>query len=244
MRLMIAAMLTVLATLGALPAWAEEAGHTSEIDLVLPNLSEVTMMGTSGPHLLLLRPHRLRARPRLRPAHLHAAAQHAGAQVDARDQRADLRDLQDLPDHAGQVHPDPRAVHRHDHGDLLRLPARHVVPEGGDHHPLQSDRHRRQLHRRLVRHPHQHVRQLAHRLRRPRGPALPLLRDSAQGRHEHRHAAHLDRAAADADGAALHPLAIWHIPASSASPSANRSAPRRCASPAASSPRSPTSARI
>ena len=32
--------------------------------------------------------------------------------VDARGLGADLRDLQDLPDHAGQVHPDALAVHR------------------------------------------------------------------------------------------------------------------------------------
>jgi hypothetical protein len=36
----------------------------------------------------------------------------ARAQVDARDLRAHLRDLQDLPDHPGQVHHDPRGVHR------------------------------------------------------------------------------------------------------------------------------------
>ena len=36
----------------------------------------------------------------------------ARARVDARDLGADLRDLQDLPDHAGQVHPHPRSVHR------------------------------------------------------------------------------------------------------------------------------------
>ena len=40
--------------------------------------------------------------------------------VDARDLRADLRDLQDLPDHPGQVHPAPRGLHRRDHGRLLR----------------------------------------------------------------------------------------------------------------------------
>ena len=83
--------------------------------------------------------------------------------------------------------------------------------QGGDHHPVQPDRHRRQLHRRLVRHPREHLRQLAHRLRRARGAAVPLLRHSAQGRHEHRHAADLDRAAADADGAALRPGATWPI---------------------------------
>ena len=52
MRLIITAILTVLATLGAMPAWAAEAGHTSEIDLILPDLSQVLMMGTNGRVLL------------------------------------------------------------------------------------------------------------------------------------------------------------------------------------------------
>ena len=43
----------------------------------------------------------------LRPGDLHAAQEPAGAPLDARDLGADLRDLQDLPDHPGQVHPDP-----------------------------------------------------------------------------------------------------------------------------------------
>jgi len=52
MRLMIAAVLTLLASLGVSPAWAQEAGH-SELALVLPDLSKVMMMGTNG-HTLLL----------------------------------------------------------------------------------------------------------------------------------------------------------------------------------------------
>jgi K(+)-stimulated pyrophosphate-energized sodium pump len=53
MRLSIAAVLTVLAALGVTPAWAAEGGHTSEIDLALPDLNQVHMMGTTG-HTLLL----------------------------------------------------------------------------------------------------------------------------------------------------------------------------------------------
>ncbi len=37
-----------------------------------------------------------------------------------------------------------------------------------DRHHLQPDRHRRQLRRGVVRHPHQHAGQLAHRVREPR----------------------------------------------------------------------------
>ena len=76
-----------------------------------------------------------------------------------------------------------------------------------------------------------------------RGQAVSDLRDPAARGHEHRHAADQRRAAADALHPAVHPRRPARAPASSASPSASRSAPRRCASPAASSPRSPTSAR-
>src|SRR5262249_12714703 len=53
MRLMIAAILTVLATVGVAPASAAEAGRASEIDLVLPDLSQVMMLGTNGRSLLI-----------------------------------------------------------------------------------------------------------------------------------------------------------------------------------------------
>ena len=50
-------------------------------------------------------------------------------------------------------------------GFLLHFEASRVA-----HHPaLQPDRHRRQLRRGVVRHPDQHLRQLAHRLRQPQG---------------------------------------------------------------------------
>jgi K(+)-stimulated pyrophosphate-energized sodium pump len=54
MRRKYAAVLTLLASLGVSPAWAQEAAHKSEIDLVLPDLSQVVMMGTSGRTLLLI----------------------------------------------------------------------------------------------------------------------------------------------------------------------------------------------
>jgi K(+)-stimulated pyrophosphate-energized sodium pump len=52
--------------------------------------------------------------------------------------------------------------------------------------------------RRLVRHPHQHVRQQPLGLRVADGQALPDLRHPAEGRHVDRHAAHLGRARPDA----------------------------------------------
>ncbi len=53
-----------------------------------------------------------------------------------------------------------------DHRLLLRLPAALPVRPRRHHPVLLAGRHRRQLRRRLVRHPHQHLRQLAHGLRR------------------------------------------------------------------------------
>jgi len=53
MRLIITAILTVLASLGVSPAVAAEAGRASEIDLVLPDLGQVMMMGTSGRTLMI-----------------------------------------------------------------------------------------------------------------------------------------------------------------------------------------------
>ena len=88
-------------------------------------------------------------------------------------------------------------LHRRDHRRLLRRRCEQGRHRRGRRHPrLQPRRHRRLRRRRVVRHPRQHLRQLAHRVRGAQGQALPHLRDPAQGRHEHRHAAHLDRAPA------------------------------------------------
>ena len=61
-----------------------------------------------------------------------------------------------------------------DHRRLLRRACSTSSAVQGRHHPaLQPGRHRRQLRRGLVRHPRQHLRQLAHRLRQPARQALP-----------------------------------------------------------------------
>ena len=97
--------------------------------------------------------------------------------------------------------------------------------------------------RRALRHPREHVREFAHGVREPEGQAVPGLRHPAQGRHEHRHDAHQHRARDHARDLDASSRTSTRASASSASPSASRSAPRRSASPAASSRRSPTSAR-
>ena len=53
----------------------------------------------------------------------------------------------------------------------------------------------RQLQRGVVRHPREHLRQLAHGVRQPRRQAVSGVRHSAARRHEHRHAADQRRAA-------------------------------------------------
>ena len=70
---------------------------------------------------------------------------------------------------------------------------------------VQPRRHCRQLRRRVVRHPREHVRELAHGVREPPRQAVPVLRDSAAGGHEHRHAADLRRAGDHAVHPALRP---------------------------------------
>ena len=93
--LLAVAVPAALAQHGPAPAPAHQVG--GEANLVLPVLDR-------WPGAADGRPGRLRARPAVRPgASTQQRQEAAGAQVDARDLRADLRDLQDLPDHAGQV---------------------------------------------------------------------------------------------------------------------------------------------
>jgi K(+)-stimulated pyrophosphate-energized sodium pump len=54
MHLLFRAALTVLAVLGATIAQAATEGHKSEIDLVVPDLTQATFLGMAGNHLLLI----------------------------------------------------------------------------------------------------------------------------------------------------------------------------------------------
>jgi K(+)-stimulated pyrophosphate-energized sodium pump len=105
------------------------------------------------------------------------------------------------------------------------------------------DRHRRQLRRRLVRHPREHLRQLAARPSRPCAGkpwptyAIPLKAGMSIG-----------MLLISTELVMMLAILLFvpkdsPAPASSASPSVSPSAPRRSASPAASSRRSPTSGR-
>ena len=84
----------------ALAARARRRRHEGggEASLVLPDLGQRAVPRRhAGQHAAHGRPRRLRARPRLRPGDLPPAQEPARPQVDARDLRADLRDLQDVP---------------------------------------------------------------------------------------------------------------------------------------------------
>ncbi len=148
---------------------------------------------------------RLRAGPRLRARHLQAHRGPARPLVDAGDLGADLRDLQDVSRHAGQVPPHPRDLHRVHHRPLLRGPLAAGADARPDHPAVQPHRHRRELRGRLVRHADQHLRELADGLREPRGPAATRLLHPARVGHEHRDAAHQRGALPDAVHPALRP---------------------------------------
>ena len=87
---------------------------------------------------------------------------------------------------------------------LFQILAGPRVAARGGHPAVQHHRHPGQLRRGLVRHSREHLRQFANGLRQPDGQGLSLLFHSAQGRHQHRHAADQRRAAADADHLDVH----------------------------------------
>ncbi len=121
------------------------------------------------------------------------------------------------------------------------------VPAGQHHAPdysfVQPSGNGRKLRSGLVRDPRKYLCEFAYGLCRAARQAVPHLPDSAASRHEHRHDA--DQRGIDHD--ALYPAFYsWRVMrghASSGLPSVNRWAPRRCASPAAFSPKLPTSVR-
>ena len=94
----------LLAFLLAVPLLSQQPHAGGEANLVLPDLDQaVVLRRNRRTHPADGRTRCLRARPGFRPRDVQASAQSAGACVDARDLGADLRDLQNVPDHAGQV---------------------------------------------------------------------------------------------------------------------------------------------
>ncbi len=168
----------------------------------------------------------------------------AGAPQHAGNIGADLRDLQDLPDHAGQVPDAAVGVYcRGDRAVFRRAAEVRSVFARADHSCVQRAGHRGKLRRGVVRHSREHVRELAHGVCGAARQAVSDLPDSAASGHEHRHDADQRGTADDAGDSAVRSWRIMRARASSDSPSANRWARRRCASRAESSPRSRTSAR-
>ena len=89
-----------------------------------PIWSSVDVGGYNGRTLLLIGLLVSRRGHPVRSGHPQSAQEPAGARVDARDLRADLRDLQDLPGHPGQVHRHPRNLHRRRDRPVFRRAAR------------------------------------------------------------------------------------------------------------------------
>jgi hypothetical protein len=169
-------LLGLLLTLGPAALASAATGHGGEASLVLPNLDDVSVVtflgGISGWTLLsyglLVSPRR----PCLRRRHLRPDPAPAGTSLDGRSQRADLRNLQDLHDHAGQVPADPGSLHRGDHDRLLLLRPGASRARRGDDPGVLPGRHRRLVRGGLVRHPHQHLGQQPHGVRVAGGQAL------------------------------------------------------------------------
>ena len=116
------------------------------------------------------RPALLRLRVGVWAGDLHAAQERSRPPLDARNLRADLRNLQNLSDHAGQIHPGAVGVYRRHYYCVLRMAragagktdCRHAA----DHSALQPGRNCGQLWRCVVRHPRQHVCEFADGVRR------------------------------------------------------------------------------
>ena len=86
----------------------------------------------------------------------------------------------DMPDHPGEVPPDPRDLHRPHHRALFRRPAPAGAGARPDHPALQPHRNRGELRGGVVRHADQHLRELEDGVREPRGQGPARLLHSAQ----------------------------------------------------------------
>ena len=186
-----------------------ESKHGGEASLVLPDLSAVSFLGGIRGNTPALGGHpRVLRGARLRPGDLPAAEEPASPQVDARDLGAHLRDVQDVPHHAGKVHPDARGFDRNDHRLLLRRPRGPRRFPGRDDPGVLPHWNRRQLRRRMVWHSRKYIRQFPHRVCQPEGKTVSGVRDSAARGHEHRDAPHQRRAGDDAGDPPVRPRGL------------------------------------
>ncbi len=101
-------------------AQPEHAGG-GEANLVLPDLTTVQFFRHERACPSDDRIAFLRRRPVVRPGHLCAVEELAGPSQHARNLRTDLRNLQNLSDHAGQVHHAALGLHRGHHLAVLRM---------------------------------------------------------------------------------------------------------------------------
>ena len=102
----------------------EPAPHGGgEANLRLPDLAQVNFLGIDGRSLLLIGIavcvlgllFGLATYMQLKKLPVHRSMRE--------DLRADLRNVQDLPHHAGQIHPHPRSIHCCHHRSLFRSAA-------------------------------------------------------------------------------------------------------------------------
>jgi len=84
-------------------AFAQPAAAGGEANLVLPDLAQATFLGGTNGRTLLMWGCWCALWAPVRVCYVYATAQSSGAQVDAGDLGADLRDLQDVSHHAGQI---------------------------------------------------------------------------------------------------------------------------------------------
>ena len=239
-------VLAVLTLLAAPSAWAQgmTERHGGEASLVLPDLGSVSFLGGIPGSTLLIGGMLVCVLGLVFGLVIYTQLKNLPVHKSMREiSRADLRDLQDVPDHAGQVHPAPRGLHRRDHRRLLRR-ARStsrrprssiillfsLVGIAGSYGVawfgirINTFANSRTAFASLEGKPFP-----TYAIPLKAGMSIGMLLISRRAAHDARASCSSSRATTPA-------------PASSASPSASRSAPRRSASRAASSPRSPTSA--
>src|SRR5580692_3009235 len=147
----------------------------------------------------------LRVRASVWPGDLHQAEKPAGASRDARDLRIDLRDLQNLPDHAGEIPAVAGSVYRRGDRVVLRRAAALRGSAGDYYSGVQHGWDHGEFWRGLVRDSREHVREFAHGVCGTARQAVSDLSHSAGSRDEHRDDADQRRIADDAFHSAVHP---------------------------------------